>query len=99
MDELKQTDLTQFQSQFSGADYILGLDENRLKGQPKEIFVLMRDGKWRTVAETTNVLHFPEISIQAQLRNLRKPDFGGYNVPRQRRGDPRKAISEYRLVV
>jgi hypothetical protein len=59
--------------------------------------------RWETLEEICAALEklypgerFPEASISAQIRHLRKPRFGGYDVQRQWKKDIR--ISEYRIV-
>lgn len=71
---------------FSGPVYDEQLDHERLSKQHERIRDLMIDGVWRTVAEIAGVTGYPENSIQAQLRHLRKPRFGGWIVEKQRRG-------------
>ncbi len=93
------------ESAFKGADYQESKDFVRLSGQIKDIYDLMSDHQWRTVEEIRRVLEFkfreagkiyPDNSIQAQLRNLRKPDFGSYEVLRRRRGKTNE--SEYQVL-
>ena len=73
-------------------------DYNRLKRQIDRVHGLFKDGEWRTIAEAAEEFDppIPENSIQAQLRNLRKGDHGGYEVPCRYRNDT--GLSEYRLV-
>jgi hypothetical protein len=40
---------------------------------------------WRTLREIEVALGFPQASISARLRDLRKPSFGGFVVKRRRR--------------
>lgn len=68
---------------FDGADYTPERDDVRLTGQRLRIWDVMSDGKWRTLKEISNVTGDPESSISAQLRHLRKPRFGGYEVNRE----------------
>jgi hypothetical protein len=67
-------------TQFDGADYNHVRDHARLSGQIAEIFALMRDGAWRTLSDISALTGHPEASVSAQLRNLRKPRFGGHCV-------------------
>jgi predicted ArsR family transcriptional regulator len=57
----------------------------------------MVDGKWRTLREIADALTIPEASASARLRDLRKERFGNYQVERQRRGEGRKGLFEYRM--
>lgn len=84
-------------ARFSGADYVPERDKKRLTGQLEAIYKLMKDGVWRSVDEIHEQTgkRFPHNSIQGNLRNLRKPSFGSYNVERRRRGDTN--LSEYRV--
>ena len=43
----------------------------------------MNDGRWRTLREIATLTGDPEASISAQLRHLRKPRFGAYEVERE----------------
>jgi hypothetical protein len=72
---------------FKGADYIPKIDYTRLDSQIQKIKRLMLDGQWRTYSEVNRDLNtsYPEPSISAQFRNLRKDDFGGFTVNRRRR--------------
>lgn len=58
----------------------------------------MRDEHWRTLSEIAQVLGYPEASISAQLRHLRKPDFGSYLVDKRRRPNS-PGYWEYRVRV
>lgn len=80
---------------FDGPEYDPGQDEVRLNGQIREIWELMKDGRWRTVQTIAIVTRFPANSIQAQLRNLRKPRYGAYLVERRRVTE--SGLYEYRV--
>lgn len=77
---------------FNGQDLTKD-DHKRLARQHEDIKNLMLDGNWRTLREIRLALHYPEASISAQLRHLRKPRFGSYVVDRRRRGP----FYEYRV--
>jgi hypothetical protein len=82
---------------FNGPD--LGSDdEKRLSKQHERIRDLMLDGQWRTLPEIENLTGFPQASISAQLRHLRKERFGSYTVDRRRR-DSERLVYEYRVQV
>lgn len=85
---------------FSGADYIPQRDDPRLLSQLERIrsFMLWHND-WRSVQQISQVMggKYPENSIQAQLRNLRKPEHGAYRVERRRRNG--SALSEYRVLL
>lgn len=59
---------------------------------------------WLTLDELAMLTHYPPASISAQLRHLRKPEFGGYDVEKQQRasgkilrGEDFGTVWEYRL--
>lgn len=82
---------------FNGSDYDSAKDQDRLTGQIKRIFDLMKDGSWRTLSEIEHSTGDPPASISAQLRHLRKPRFGGFLVDKRRRGAAESGLFEYRL--
>lgn len=82
---------------FDGADISAKEDTARLTKQIGRIYNLMIDGKWRTLEEIEKATGDPQASISAQLRNLRKKRFGGYQVFRQPKGDRKKGLYEYRM--
>lgn len=75
---------------FSGA-----ADGPRLALQQEAIRRYMLVHDWRTLWEISYDLSFPESSVSAQLRHLRKPEFGGYVVEKRRRGN--SGTWEYRV--
>lgn len=68
-----------------GPSYVEGLDRDRLTGQLKTIRDYMLDGVWRSLPEIAEATGFPEASISADLRHLRKLRFGAYQVEKRRR--------------
>src|SRR5689334_10538003 len=94
---LRET-LIQTEFDFSGATYEKEFDYERLSGQIKVIFDLMKDGKWRTLREISTATGFGEASISAQLRNLRKPSFGGHTINRENLGSREKGLYQYQLI-
>jgi DNA-binding transcriptional regulator GbsR (MarR family) len=60
------------------------LDGDRLRQQHVRIRNYMSDGQWRTLYEISEALGYPEASVSAQLRHLRKPMFGAYRVDKRR---------------
>lgn len=72
---------------FDGADYKHERDSERLTGQIKRVFDLMRDEKFRSLSEISFLTGDGEASISAQLRNLRKPRFGGHEINKRYLGD------------
>lgn len=82
---------------FDGPVYEAALDRHRLTGQIKRIHALMIDGAWRTLGEIEDITGDPQASISAQLRHLRKPRFGSFVIDKQRRGEGKAGLFEYRL--
>lgn len=85
------------QLSFDGADFVQELDGCRLSGQIARVYAVMKDERERSVKQIQDAIYKrfgvvdPENSIQAQLRNLRKPrgGFRGFNVeclPKNERG-------------
>lgn len=82
---------------FDGATYEQKYDQIRLSGQIYKTFTVMSDGIWRTIDEIHNLTGVPHTSVSAQLRHLRKPQFGSHTVDRRARGDRARGLFEYRL--
>jgi len=68
---------------FNGADYQPERDDVRLTGQLLRIWNVVNDWQWHTLKNISDLTGDPEASISAQLRHLRKPRFGGYEVERE----------------
>jgi len=86
---------------FDGETYDPAQDKLRLATQLDRVRELMRDGKWRTLAEISAAVSVPgapspEASTSARLRDLRKPKFGAYTVERRRVARAR-GLWEYRM--
>jgi hypothetical protein len=61
---------------------------------------------WLTLSELAKKTKFPEASISAQLRHLRKPEHGAYHVEKRRREweealrtNAKEKVWEYRVTV
>jgi hypothetical protein len=85
-----------------GPDYKKTIDGARLCTQMERIRVYMLGVEWRTLGEIERDLetlfrpcHFPQASISAQLRHLRKEIFGGHRLEKRRRKEA--GLFEYRL--
>ncbi len=70
-------------------DFMLSIMEFRTGGK-------ILGGGWRTLAEIRQATGFPEASVSAQLRHLRKRRFGAYIVEK-RRQEPDGGTWEYRV--
>lgn len=88
-------------AEFDGGTYDSDLDRDRLRQQLWRVFHLMKDGKWRTLFEIRNLtgLRDPTQSLSARLRDFRKEKFGSHTVNRRRRGEGRRGLFEYQLIV
>lgn len=95
---LMQTGLFEYARtiRFNGSNYDPIRDNNRLTGQLKRVFDLMKDGQWYTLAEIAEKTGDPPASISAQLRHLRKKRFGSHVVNKQYIGD---GLWEYNLLI
>lgn len=80
---------------FDGYTYEPALDAERLTGQLLRVWQLMRDGKWRTLAEIASAVDGSEAGVSARLRDFRKPKFGALHVDRRRVDG---GLYEYRLL-
>jgi hypothetical protein len=80
-----------------GPAYDRNIDEPALNDQREAIkrWMLSVPRLWMTLQELSGDLGFPEASISAQLRHLRKEAFGGYNVQKRRRRGQR--VWEYNI--
>lgn len=83
---------------FGGSTYEPSKDGVRLTAHLGRVYDLMRDQKWRTLAEIATLTAGSEAGSSARLRDLRKPQFGGHNVER-RRHQSDNGVHEYRLLV
>lgn len=69
-----------------GPAYVEEIDGKRIKKQLEVIRdFLLQNRNWFTLSELHGLLQYPEASISAQLRHLRKERFGSYIVEKQRR--------------
>ena len=82
--------------QFSGADYQPNRDDKRLTGQLLRIYEVMRDGRWRSLAEIEQATGDPQASISAQLRHLKKQRFGSHIIEKRY---IKNGLYKYRLVL
>lgn len=76
----------QLEIPFDGATYDHAKDYKRLKTQLDIVrdYMLQIEDRWLSLANLSDCLGFPEASISARLRDLRKAKFGGYRVSRYR---------------
>ena len=90
--------------QFHGSDYVPKEDQTRLTGQIMRLYDLLKEGNWLTLSEMENELNkrhpnhrHPQASLSAQIRNLRRVEFGSHVIIKQTRGDRSRGLFEYRL--
>jgi len=81
---------------FDGETYDHERDSQRLSGQLEVVFNLVKDGKWRTLKEISQESGYPESSVSARLRDLRKVRFGSYVVEKEYVDN---GLYKYRVVV
>lgn len=86
------------QKVFNGPD-LTTQDHKRLSTQNQVIFKYMKDGTWRTLYQISRALDYPESSVSAQLRHLRKERFGSHIVNRRRINTPSGGTYEYQLII
>jgi hypothetical protein len=94
-----------FKAHFAGPAYEPAADRARLSTQVERIRLYMLGVEWRTVAEIQEELEqmyprtcFPPCSISAQLRNLKKAQFGSHRLEKRRRGMVPRGLWEFRLL-
>ena len=73
----------QFSLRFDGSDYVHKRDGIRLTGQLERVFDVMKSGQWISLRELSDRARCPEASASAQMRNLRKERFGGFEVEKK----------------
>jgi len=85
---------------FDGETYEPEADFLRLAKQWRAVFDVMRDGRWRTLAEIRALVPTAsESAISARLRDCRKERFGAHRVDKRRRFAARRGVFEYCLTV
>jgi DNA-binding transcriptional regulator GbsR (MarR family) len=70
---------------FDGATYDPDRDRKPLNRQYQAVETLMADRQWRTLAEIAEATGYPQASVSARLRDMRKQRFGGQVVVRRPR--------------
>jgi hypothetical protein len=95
----------EFHRHFSGSDYVPKHDQKRLTGQIERVYLLLCGSGWLTLSEMEKALndlhpehHHPQASISAQIRNLRKIQFGSHEIEKRPRGDRGNGLYEYKLL-
>lgn len=85
---------------FAGSSYIPKYDQVRLTKKLLMVFDLMRDQKYRTINEIYDELdhQVAHTTISANLRHLKKEEFGSHTMNKRRRGDDRSGVYEYQII-
>lgn len=82
-----------------GDTFVHEFDYDRLNNQQARVFRAMSSGCWMTLREIADVTGDPEASISARLRDFRKDGFGKLKVNKRRRGNPKRGLWEYRILM
>lgn len=72
---------------FDGTTYDHDRDHDRLTSELATVRDRMLASAWLTLAQISAATGYPEASISARLRDLRKPKFGGFDVQRRHLGN------------
>ena len=67
-----------------GATFIQAFDRDRLNKQCQAVYDCVIDHNWHTLRGLSTKTGYPEASVSARLRDLRKVKFGGFEVIRKR---------------
>lgn len=81
---------------FHGSDIDNKRDTPRLTKQILRVYNAMKDGQWRSLGDIEEITGDGQASISAQLRNLKKRDFGCHNIEKRH---VKGGLFEYRLVL
>ena len=90
--------MTQTEMNFNGPCYDPQYDQARLSKQIVGIYNLMTDNQWRTLDEIHYETGYPQASISAQLRNLKKVRFGSHLIMKRHRGERSNGLWEYKMI-
>ena len=94
---MQQPSLIPLHPTFCGSDFVVEHDQVRLENQQARILKAMEGGAWKTLRELAAETGDGEASISAQLRHLKRPQFGAYCVEKRRRGAESRGTFEYRI--
>ena len=72
---------------FGGETFDAVIDGPRLKGQLERVRQFMSDGRWHDLEEIARSTSTSMLSVSARVRDLRKPQFGGYVLEVKRVGN------------
>lgn len=80
----------------AGITFDRARDGKRLDGQAGDVFRVMSDGQWHTLADISDATGHPQASVSSRIRDLRKPKFGGFTISTEY---VRRGLWRYRLEV
>lgn len=83
------------EGEFAGRTFVPNRDEARLRGQEMAVFKVLQDGEWHTLNELAEKCGGSTQAISARIRDLRKPEFGGFDVKAENFGG---GLWKYRLI-
>jgi hypothetical protein len=84
---------------FPGPAYVQEFDYERLSKQLRAVYLVMKDGRKRTIGEVVEAVGGgSETGVAAAIRALRQKRNGSHRIEKQRRGDPKSGLWEYWLV-
>ena len=81
---------------FDGADYVHERDNKRLAKNHFKLKELMQDEHFRTLCEISALIHVPEASVSAALRDFRKEKFGKHILNKKYLGN---GLYSYQLIL
>ena len=79
---------------FGGQTFDHAQDGRRLGRQLRTVIGLMQDGEWRTLSEISRATAYPEASVSARLRDVRKHSVPAWTMESRRR---QRGLWEYRI--
>jgi len=72
-------------------------DVPRIMGQMERVKAYLLNQQWSTLADIEAFTGYPQASISAQIRHLRKARFGSYTVTKRRKSGGQGGTWEYRV--
>lgn len=83
---------------FKGATFSPELDGPRLTTQLQRVKLCLLGGQWWTLRQLVAIAGGSEAAVSARIRDLRRPEHGGYTILRERVGGV-SGLWRYKLVV
>lgn len=82
-----------------GETFIPTIDGKRLGKQMQAVYDLMLDGQWWTLPELAAAIGGLTTALSARIRDIKKIKGGPNEYEKRRRGEGKRGLWEYRLVV